>query len=109
MKLSKEFAELDPLVASIKSLQGEQHERDNLRLMIEDPASEPDMAELAREELVTVAPRVDQLEHDLQISFCRRMQRTKKARSLKFAQARAAKRRRFSPPIFSACISVMPT
>jgi len=67
VKLSKEFAELDPLVAAIKSLQGAQRERDNLRQMIEDPASEPDMAELAREELETVAPRVDQLEHDLQI------------------------------------------
>ena len=67
VKLSKEFAELDPLVAAIKSLQGAQHERDSLRQMIEDPASEPDMAELAREELETVAPRVDQLEHDLQI------------------------------------------
>jgi peptide chain release factor 1 len=67
VKLSKEFAELDPLVAGIKSLQGAQHERDSLRQMIEDLAADPDMTELAREELETVAPRVDQLEHDLQL------------------------------------------
>ena len=67
VKLSKEFAELDPLVAAIKALQSAQHERDNLRQMIEDPSSEPDMLELAREELEAVAPRVDELEHDLQV------------------------------------------
>jgi len=50
-KLSKEFAELDPLVASIKALQTAEQDRDNLRQMAEDPASEPEMAELAREEL----------------------------------------------------------
>ena len=54
VKLSKEFAELDPLVAAIKALQSAQHERDNLRQMIEDPSSEPDMLELAREELEAV-------------------------------------------------------
>ncbi len=67
VKLSKEFAELDPLVAAIKALQSAQHERDNLRQMTEDPASEPDMLELAREELEAVGPRVEQLEHELQV------------------------------------------
>ncbi len=67
VKLSKEFSELDPLVAAVKALQSAQHERDSLRQMLEDPASEPDMLDLAREELETVGPRVDQLEHDLQV------------------------------------------
>src|SRR5208337_3137308 len=67
VKLSKEFAELDPLVASVKAVQSAQHERDSLRQMIEDPASEPDMVELAREELQAVEPRVEQLELNLQI------------------------------------------
>ena len=69
VKLSKEFAELDPLVAAIKALQSAQHERDNLRQLIEDPSSEPDMVELAREDLETVEPRVEQLERDLQITL----------------------------------------
>ena len=67
VKLSKEFAELDPVAASIKALQGAQQERDNLRQMIEDPSSEPDMVELAREELEAIEPQVEKLERDLQI------------------------------------------
>jgi peptide chain release factor 1 len=68
-KLSKEFAELDPLVASIKALQAAEEERDGLRLMAEDPASEPEMAELAREELPGLETRVDELEHALQVQL----------------------------------------
>ncbi|MGO9484396.1 MAG: peptide chain release factor 1 [Rhodomicrobium sp.] len=68
-KLSKEFADLDPLVASIKALQAAEEERDNLRQMAEDPASEPEMAELAREELAALEPRVGELEHALQVQL----------------------------------------
>ncbi len=68
-KLSKEFAELDPLVASIKALQAAEDERDGLRQMAEDPASEPEMAELAREELPGLETRVDELEHALQVQL----------------------------------------
>jgi peptide chain release factor 1 len=67
VKLSKEFAELDPLVASIKALRDAENERDNLRVLLEDPASEPEMAEMAREELEAAGPAVDRLEHELQI------------------------------------------
>ncbi len=68
-KLSKDFADLDPLVASIKALQAAEEERDSLRQMAEDPASEPEMAELAREELAAAEPRVDELEHALQVQL----------------------------------------
>jgi peptide chain release factor 1 len=67
VKLSKEFAELDPLVAAIKALQGAERERDSLRQMIGDPASEPDMVELASQELEAAEPNVEKLEHELQI------------------------------------------
>ncbi len=67
VKLSKEFAELDPLVAAIKAVQGAQEERDSLRQLIDDPASEAEMAELAREELETLEPKIESLEHELQI------------------------------------------
>ncbi|MGO8953620.1 MAG: peptide chain release factor 1 [Rhodomicrobium sp.] len=69
IKLSKEFAELDPLVASIKALQSAESERDSLRQLAGDPASEPDMAELAREELESLEPRVGELEHALQVQL----------------------------------------
>ncbi|MGO9546917.1 MAG: peptide chain release factor 1 [Rhodomicrobium sp.] len=69
IKLSKEFAELDPLVASIKALLSAEDERDSLRQIAQDPASESDMAELAREELETLEPRVGELEHALQVQL----------------------------------------
>jgi peptide chain release factor 1 len=69
IKLSREFAELDPLVASIRALQAAQQERDNLRELAEDPGSDAEMAELAREELKTMEERVAALEHDLQIQL----------------------------------------
>ena len=68
-KLSKDFADLDPLVALIKALQAAEEERDSLRQMAEDPASDPEMAELAREELAAAEPRVDELEHALQVQL----------------------------------------
>ena len=68
-KLSKDFADLDPLVALIKALQAAEEERDSLRQMAEDPASDPEMAELAREELAEAEPRVEGIEHALQVQL----------------------------------------
>ena len=69
VKLSKEFAELDPVVASIKALQDKEKERDNLRLLLKDPATEPDMMALAEEELTEIEPVLERLEHDLQVQL----------------------------------------
>ena len=69
IKLAKEFAELDPLVASIKALQSAEQERDNLKQMLGDPATEPAMAELAREELDAIEPSIGELENALQIQL----------------------------------------
>ncbi len=69
IKLSKEFADLDPLVASINALRDAEKERDSLRQIVEDPASEADMLELARDELETIEPRIAELERALQIQL----------------------------------------
>ncbi|HZV21033.1 MAG TPA: peptide chain release factor 1 [Hyphomicrobiales bacterium] len=69
IKLSKEFAELDPVVASIRALAAAERERDGLRQIIEDPASEREMVELAREELTSAETRVKELEQNLQIQL----------------------------------------
>jgi peptide chain release factor 1 len=69
IKLSKEFAELDPLVTSIRALQKAEEERDSLRQMTEDPAAEPEMVELAQEELKQVEESVGKLERELQIQL----------------------------------------
>src|SRR5579864_7441756 len=69
IKFSKEFAELDPLVASIRALRAAEEERDNLQQMLDDPASEPEISALAREELQSVEPRLKNLEQELQIKL----------------------------------------
>ncbi len=66
-KLSKEFSDLDPLIAAIKALQAAEEERDSLKQLLEDPASEAEMVELAREELEAAEPKVAGLEHELQV------------------------------------------
>ena len=48
IKLSKEFAELNPLVELVKALQAAEQERDSLRQIAQDPASEPEMAGTCR-------------------------------------------------------------
>lgn len=69
IKLSREFSELDPLVASIRALREAEQERDSLREMLTDPDAEPEMAQLAREELQSIEPKVERLEHNLQLQL----------------------------------------
>lgn len=69
IKLSKEFAELDPLVAVVRDLRAAEGERESLNLLVEDASSEPEMVELAREELSGLEERIERLEHDLQIQL----------------------------------------
>jgi peptide chain release factor 1 len=66
-QLSKEFSELDPVVASIRALQKANAERDDLIALRDDPASERELAELAREELPVLDERIAGLEHALRV------------------------------------------
>jgi peptide chain release factor 1 len=56
VRLSREFAELDPIVATITALRQAVRERDDLQHLIDDPASDPEMAALAEEELGALGP-----------------------------------------------------
>jgi peptide chain release factor 1 len=69
IRLSKEFAELDPLVASITALRKAEQDRDGLRQLLDDPTSEPEMAELARQELEEAETKVGRLEHELRVKL----------------------------------------
>ena len=57
VRLSREFAELDPIVATITALRRAEAERDDLQQLVDDPASDPEMATLAEAELDTLGPR----------------------------------------------------
>ena len=66
--LSKEFAELDPVVATVQTLRKAEQEARDLEVMVADPAA-GEMAELAEAELGELRPRIEELEHRLKIQL----------------------------------------
>ncbi|MBN9266123.1 MAG: peptide chain release factor 1 [Hyphomicrobium sp.] len=68
-RLSKEFAEIDPVVSAIEALRRAEEERDELAAMIKASSSDREMAALAEEELRAVNGRLETLEHELKIQL----------------------------------------
>ncbi len=66
-KLTKEFAELGPLVAAIERLRSSRAELAELRAMLTDPGAGKDMQALARDEIDELEPRIEAQEQDLKI------------------------------------------
>jgi len=69
IRLSREFAELDPIVATITALRSALRERDDLQQLIDDPGSGADMVALAEEELGTLDTKIEDLEHQLKVQL----------------------------------------
>jgi peptide chain release factor 1 len=69
VKLTKEFAELSPVVTAIKAYNAAASELADLTAMANDPAADRDMAELARQELEQVKVHLAELESRLQIEL----------------------------------------
>ncbi len=67
--LSKEFADLDPIVSTINQLQKLQVEKADLEQILTDKSAEKDMAELAREEVGNLGGRINALEDKLKIQL----------------------------------------
>ena len=67
VKLSKEFAELNPVVTTINALRKAEQERADLESVINDPKGGSEMAELAREERGALDERISGLEQQLKI------------------------------------------
>ncbi len=69
VRLSREFAELDPIVATITALRRALHEREDLQQLIDDPASDADMAALAEQELGAIDLRIESFEQQLKLQL----------------------------------------
>ena len=69
VRLSREFAELDPIVATITELRRATHERDDLQQLIDDPAADAEMAALAEAELEALGPKIEELERQLKVQL----------------------------------------
>src|SRR6476659_5476690 len=69
VRLSREFAELDPIVATITALRSAARERADLQHMIDDPMSETDVAALAEEEIGPLDAKIEELEQQLKVQL----------------------------------------
>lgn len=68
-KLTKEFAALNPVVATIEALRAAEKEKSDLEALIEDPASDKEMIQMARADLEALEPRREELEQQLKIQL----------------------------------------
>ena len=69
VRLSREFSDLDPIVATINALRGATKERDDLQQLIDDPASGSDMVALAEEELGALDDKIEDLDLQLKVQL----------------------------------------
>jgi peptide chain release factor 1 len=69
VRLSKEFADLDPVVAIIRQLRDAERERADLASIIDDPQADKDMAELAYGEIPLMDERIAALSQQLQVEL----------------------------------------
>jgi len=69
VQLSREFAELDPIVATINALRAAQAEREGLQEILDDRTSDPDMTALAEDEIGGLAEKIETLEHELKVQL----------------------------------------
>jgi peptide chain release factor 1 len=68
-KLTKEFSELNPIVATIQSLQELEKEQQDLEAMMSDASADKEMQVLAREEHEALLPRLAALASELQVQL----------------------------------------
>jgi peptide chain release factor 1 len=69
IRLSKEYSDLDPLVALIHALREANDELDGLRQIAGDASADAEMREMAEAEVPAVRERVEELFHDISIAL----------------------------------------
>src|ERR1700709_2217338 len=69
VKLSKEHAELAPVIDVVRGYRAVQDQLEGAEAMIADPAADSEMRGLAEEERADLKQRFARLEHDLQIQL----------------------------------------
>jgi len=68
-KLTKEFSDLQPLIAAVRELEAAETEQKDLEALVKDPGQDKAMVEMAREELSLIGPRIADLEHQLRVQL----------------------------------------
>jgi peptide chain release factor 1 len=67
VRLTREFSELQPLIAAVRELEAAEQELEDLQAIINDPKQDKAMAEMAREEMDQIKPRIEEMEHGLRV------------------------------------------
>ena len=94
-KLAKEYSDLRPVVEEVRAYQTLLRDISDAEAMMDDP----DMRELAAEELPMLRAALPKANMICSSRFCRKMRRMRALPFWKFAPERAAMRLRFLPPI----------
>ncbi|HEY2889972.1 MAG TPA: peptide chain release factor 1 [Dongiaceae bacterium] len=68
-RMSREYAELSPMVERILALQAAQKEQADLAALAGDPASDPEMKSMAETELRELKPRLAELDQQVKIAL----------------------------------------
>jgi peptide chain release factor 1 len=69
VKLSREHAELAPVIAAVRAWREVEKHSDEAQSLIDDPATDSDMRAMAEAERAELKPRLAALEHDLRIQL----------------------------------------
>jgi len=69
VRLSREWADLEPLVGLVKSFRAIAAELDELVALAADPATDPEMRALAEQETATLAARQAELEQEVRVAL----------------------------------------
>ncbi|WP_295559551.1 peptide chain release factor 1 [uncultured Hyphomicrobium sp.] len=67
VKLTREFSELQPLIATVRELEAAEKEQGDLEALVGDAAQDKAMIEMAREELSLLGPRIEEIEQRLRV------------------------------------------
>ncbi|MBX9864049.1 MAG: peptide chain release factor 1 [Hyphomicrobium sp.] len=67
VRLTREFSELQPLIAAVRQLEAAEQEQSDLQALIADPSQDKAMVEMARDELDLLAPRIEEMELGLRV------------------------------------------
>lgn len=67
VRLSKEFADLDPVVAAIRALRESEANLADLEELVAEEGADPEMVALAREEMAELLPQLERQRHEIQL------------------------------------------
>ena len=67
VKLTKELADLTPLITAVRELEAAEAEQRDLEALVRDPGQDKDMVQMARDELDEIGARIEAMEKQLQV------------------------------------------